>query len=98
MVLLTMYAKQPTIIHSNKKNIVMMIDKGRNDWTISPELFPYSMQPFNEGIVPDIIVDYTLDEYLNQTVDKDVATAIDLLSNQISNLHKCILQTEELCI
>ena len=47
------------------------------------ELFPYSMQPFNEGIVPDILVEYTLDEYLNQTIDKDVATAIDLLSNQI---------------
>ena len=25
-------------------------------------LFPYSMQPFNEGIVPDILVEYTLDE------------------------------------
>ena len=83
MVLLTMYAKQPTIIHSNKKNIVIMIDKGRNDWTISPELFSYSMQPFNEGIVPDILVEYTLDEYLNQTIDKDVTTAIDLLSKQI---------------
>ena len=46
-------------------------------------LFPYSMKPFNEGIVPDILVDYTLDEYLNQTVDKDVTTAIDLLSKQI---------------
>ena len=83
MVLLTMYAKQSTIIHSNKKNIVMMINSGKNDWTISPELFPYSMQPFNEGIVPDIIVDYTLDEYLNQTIDKDVTAAIEVLSKQI---------------
>ena len=46
-------------------------------------LFPYSMQPFNEGIVPDILVDYTLDEYLNQKVDKDVEAAIEVISKQI---------------
>ncbi len=47
-------------------------------------LFPYSLQPFNEGIVPDILVDYTLDEYLNQTVDKDVEKAIEVISKQIN--------------
>jgi carboxyl-terminal processing protease len=45
-------------------------------------LFPYSHKPFNEGIVPDILVNYTLDEYLNQTVDKDVAIAVELLTKQ----------------
>ncbi|MEA4974452.1 MAG: S41 family peptidase [Paludibacter sp.] len=45
-------------------------------------LFPYSQKPFNEGIVPDIVVDYTLNEYLNQTVDKDVAIAVELLTKQ----------------
>lgn len=47
-------------------------------------LFPYSLQPFNEGIVPDILIDYTLDEYLNQTVDKDVEKAIEVISKQIN--------------
>lgn len=46
-------------------------------------LFPYSKKPFNEGIVPDILVDYTLDEYLNQTNDKDVDAAVELLSRQL---------------
>lgn len=46
-------------------------------------LFPYSMKPFNEGIVPDIEVNYTLDEYLNQKTDKDIETAVELLTQQI---------------
>jgi len=46
-------------------------------------LFPYSHKPFNEGIVPDIVVDYTLDEYLNQTNDKEVDTAVELITKQI---------------
>jgi len=46
-------------------------------------LFPYSQKPFNEGIVPDILVDYTLSEYLNQTNDKDVDTAIEWLSKRM---------------
>jgi len=47
-------------------------------------LYPYSQKPFNEGITPDIQVNYTLEEYLNQDVDKDVITAIDYISNQIA--------------
>jgi C-terminal processing protease CtpA/Prc len=47
-------------------------------------LFPYSLQPFNEGIVPDILVNYTLDEYLNQKVDKDIEKAIEVISKQIN--------------
>jgi carboxyl-terminal processing protease len=46
-------------------------------------LFPYSHEPFNEGIVPDIVVNYTLDEYLKQTNDKDVDTAIEWLSTRM---------------
>lgn len=46
-------------------------------------LFPYSHKPFNEGIVPDIVVDYTINEYLNQTKDKDVDVAVELLTKQI---------------
>jgi Periplasmic protease len=48
-------------------------------------LFPYSQKPFNEGIVPDILVDYTLDEYLNQTNDKDVDAAIEFLTKKIGS-------------
>jgi len=48
-------------------------------------LFPYSKKPFNEGIVPDILVDYTLDEYLNQTNDKDVDAAIEFLTTKIGS-------------
>ncbi|WP_171805043.1 S41 family peptidase [Paludibacter propionicigenes] len=46
-------------------------------------LFPYSLKPFNEGIMPDILVDYSLDEYLNSEVDKDVSIAVELLTKQI---------------
>ena len=46
-------------------------------------LFPYSQKPFNEGIVPDILVDYSLDEYLNQTVDKDLNAAVEVITKQI---------------
>ena len=45
-------------------------------------LFPYSHEPFNEGIMPDVLVNYTLDEYLNPTVDKDVAIAVELLTKK----------------
>ena len=45
-------------------------------------LFPYSLKPFNEGIMPDILVDYNLDEYLNSKVDKDVLIAVELLTKQ----------------
>src|ERR1035437_4467583 len=48
MVILTTNAKQQTIIHSNKKNIVMMINTGRNDWTISPELKPEIFNMYSE--------------------------------------------------
>jgi C-terminal processing protease CtpA/Prc len=46
-------------------------------------LFPYSQKPFNEGIVPDILVDYTLYEYLNQKVDKDIEVAVDYITKQL---------------
>ena len=48
MFVLSMYAKQQTIIHSNKKNIVMMINTGRNDWTIAPELKPETFNMYSE--------------------------------------------------
>lgn len=46
-------------------------------------LFPYSMTPFNEGIMPDVLVEYTLDEYLENKVDKDVSIAVELLAKQM---------------
>ena len=49
-VVLTIDAKQPTIIHSNKKNIVMMIDHGKNDWIITPELKPEVYTIYSETV------------------------------------------------
>jgi len=46
-------------------------------------LFPYSQKSFNEGIMPDISVNYAFDEFLNQKVDKDTAIAVELLTKQI---------------
>ena len=48
MIIMITNAKQPTIIHSNKKNIVMMINTGKNDWTISPELKPDIYNMYSE--------------------------------------------------
>jgi len=47
-VILTTNAKQQTIIHSNKKNIVMMNNTGKNDWTITPELKPDIFNIYSE--------------------------------------------------
>ncbi|MDR1552034.1 MAG: hypothetical protein LBS69_01040 [Prevotellaceae bacterium] len=38
-------------------------------------LFPYSMKPFSEGIQPDILVNYTFEEFMSGK-DKDMETAI----------------------
>lgn len=46
-------------------------------------LYPYSQKTFDEGISPDILVNYTLEEYLNQNLDKDVNFAIEYLLKQI---------------
>jgi len=42
-------------------------------------LYPYSLKPYTEGIFPDIEVDYTLDEFINQEIDKEVEVAIQEL-------------------
>lgn len=42
-------------------------------------LFPYSHKPFVEGIKPDILVNYSYEEYMNQNVDKDIDSAINYL-------------------
>lgn len=38
-------------------------------------LFPYSMKPFDKGIEPDILVEYTFEEYMSG-VDKDIEVAV----------------------
>jgi hypothetical protein len=45
-------------------------------------LFPYSMKPFTEGIQPDILVNYTFDEFISGK-DKDMEVAIQELQKQI---------------
>jgi carboxyl-terminal processing protease len=46
-------------------------------------LFPYSLKPFNEGIVPDIIVDYSFNEFMTPDLDKEINTAIEELKKQM---------------
>ena len=45
-------------------------------------IYPYSKKPFNEGIIPDIWVKYTFDEYMSN-IDKDLEVAIKELEKQI---------------
>jgi C-terminal processing protease CtpA/Prc len=47
-------------------------------------LYPYSLKPFNEGIRPDIPVEYTFDEYMRDDYDKEVETAIKEIDKQLS--------------
>jgi carboxyl-terminal processing protease len=46
-------------------------------------LFPYSLKPFNEGIVPDIIVDYSFDEFMNPDLDKEMNVAVKEIKKQM---------------
>ena len=46
-------------------------------------LYPYSLKPYTEGIYPDIQVDYTIDEFMSQEVDKEVEIAIKELKKMI---------------
>ncbi|MCL1867593.1 MAG: S41 family peptidase [Paludibacter sp.] len=47
-------------------------------------LYPYSQKPFIEGIAPDILVEYSLDELLESKYDKDVKIAAEyLLKKQV---------------
>ena len=46
-------------------------------------LYPYSMKSFTEGIAPDILVNYSLNEFLNQSTDKDVDSAVELITKQM---------------
>jgi C-terminal processing protease CtpA/Prc len=46
-------------------------------------LYPYSLKPYTEGIFPDIQVDYTLDEFINQDIDKEIDVAVKELEKQI---------------
>ena len=98
MFVLSMYAKQQTIIHSNKKNIVMMINTGRNDWTIAPELKPETFNMYSETeksrtirFITDID-SATFIVKLNKPVklamvlkNKDTAQVVLNLSNKIPN-------------
>ena len=45
-------------------------------------LFPYSLKPFTEGIMPDILVEYTFEEYMSGR-DKDMEAAIIELKKQM---------------
>jgi C-terminal processing protease CtpA/Prc len=45
-------------------------------------LFPYSMKPFTEGIQPDILVNYTLGEFMSGK-DKDMEVAVQELQKQM---------------
>jgi hypothetical protein len=45
-------------------------------------LFPYSMKPFTEGIQPDILVNYTFEEFMSGK-DKDIETAVRELQKLI---------------
>jgi C-terminal processing protease CtpA/Prc len=47
-------------------------------------LYPYSLKPFTEGIEPDIQVDYTLDEFINQETDKEIEVAFKELEKQMN--------------
>ncbi|MDR3220307.1 MAG: hypothetical protein LBU22_15260 [Dysgonamonadaceae bacterium] len=47
-------------------------------------LYPYSLKPFNEGIYPDIPVEYNLAEFLNPDYDKDLELAVEELNKQIN--------------
>lgn len=98
MFVLSMYAKQQTIIHSNKKNIVMMINTGKNDWTITPELKPDIYNMYSETaktrtirFITDID-SATFIVKLNKPVklamvlkNKDTAQVVINLSNKIPN-------------
>jgi hypothetical protein len=44
-------------------------------------LFPYSLKPFTEGIMPDILVEYTFDEFMSGK-DKDIEIAVKELEKQ----------------
>jgi hypothetical protein len=48
-------------------------------------LYPYSLKPYKEGIFPDIQVDYTLDEFINQEIDKEIEVAIKELEKQMKH-------------
>ena len=50
-------------------------------------LFPYSLKPFSEGITPDIMVNYSFDEFMSGK-DKDIETAARELERQIQNQSK----------
>jgi C-terminal processing protease CtpA/Prc len=45
-------------------------------------LYPYSQKPFTEGIMPDILVEYSFEEYMQNDFDKDVKIAIEYLLNK----------------
>ncbi|MDR0691939.1 MAG: hypothetical protein LBF69_02740 [Prevotellaceae bacterium] len=50
-------------------------------------LFPYSMKPFTEGIQPDILVNYTFEEFISGK-DKDMEVAVQELQKQIQQKKK----------
>jgi hypothetical protein len=47
-------------------------------------LFPYSLKPFTEGIIPDIWVKYSFDEFMSGK-DKDIEVAVKELEKQIKD-------------
>jgi hypothetical protein len=50
-------------------------------------LFPHSLKPFSEGITPDILVNYTFDEFMSGK-DKDVEVAVTELEQKIKTQRK----------
>jgi hypothetical protein len=50
-------------------------------------LFPHSLKPFSEGIIPDIWVKYSFEEYMSGK-DKDMEVAVKELEKQINNVKK----------
>ena len=47
-------------------------------------LFPYFLKPFTEGIMPDILVDYTFEEFMLGK-DKDIEIAVKELEKQLKD-------------
>jgi hypothetical protein len=50
-------------------------------------LFPYSLKPFTEGIMPDILVDYSFEEFMSGK-DKEIEISVQELEKQIKDKSK----------
>ena len=50
-------------------------------------LYPYSLKPFTEGIKPDILINYSYDEFISGQ-DKEIEAALKILKNN------CLTKTQ----